>query len=241
VGSSMRRFDSTSVLVADGDESDRALIAALLEQIGCVTHHAGDGAQALALAHSTRPNAVILDVELPGLNGYEVCNELRASFGDTLPVVLVSRTRVESLDRVAGFLIGADEYIVKPFDPDEMLVRVRSLLRRNGHGADGHTRVANGDARLTGERALTAREREVLGLLAGGRNQREIAKELVVTSKTVATHIQRVLAKLGVHSRAEAVAYAHRHGLTVGADKHDFEAHALPDSAAVDKMPGTAK
>jgi DNA-binding NarL/FixJ family response regulator len=241
VGSSMRRFDSTSVLVADGDESDCALIAALLEQIGCVTHRAGDGTQALALAHSTRPNAVILDVELPGLNGYEVCNELRASFGDTLPVVLVSRTRVESLDRVAGFLIGADEYIVKPFDPDEMLVRVRSLLRRNGHSTNAHTRVANGDARLTGERALTAREREVLGLLAGGRNQREIAKELVVTSKTVATHIQRVLAKLGVHSRAEAVAYAHRHGLTEGADRADFEAHALPDSAAVDKMPSTAR
>jgi DNA-binding NarL/FixJ family response regulator len=237
----MRRFDSTSVLVADGDESDCALIAALLEQIGCVTHRAGDGTQALALAHSTRPNAVILDVELPGLNGYEVCNELRASFGDTLPVVFVSRTRVEPLDRVAGFLIGADEYIVKPFDPDEMLVRVRSLLRRNGHSTNAHTRVANGDARLTGERALTAREREVLGLLAGGRNQREIAKELVVTSKTVATHIQRVLAKLGVHSRAEAVAYAHRHGLTEGADRADFEAHALPDSAAVDKMPSTAR
>jgi ATP/maltotriose-dependent transcriptional regulator MalT len=75
----------------------------------------------------------------------------------------------------------------------------------------------------------------VIGLLAGGQNQREIAKTLVVTPKTVATHIQRVLAKLGVHSRAEAVSYAHQHGLTEGVDSHDFESHALPDSPAVDK------
>ena len=207
MGGPVRQFEGMTVLVADSDESDRTLTTALLERIGCVIHQAENGIDALALAQSMRPNAVILDVELPDINGYEVCHELRAQFGDALAVVFVSGTRVESLDRVAGFLIGADEYITKPFEPDDLLVRVRSLLRRNGHHVNGHAHVPEVEA-------LTAREREILILLALGQNQPEIAKKLVVTPKTVATHIQRVLAKLGVHSRAEAVAYAHRHGLT---------------------------
>jgi DNA-binding NarL/FixJ family response regulator len=98
--------------------------------------------------------------------------------------------------------------VVKPFDPGELLARVRRSivrsdlsLRRNGDG--------KGSAF-----GLTGRERDILMLLAEGRRQEAIAAELVISPKTVATHIQRILAKLGVHSRAEAVAVAHREGLT---------------------------
>jgi DNA-binding NarL/FixJ family response regulator len=213
-----RQLDAWTVLVADGEGPDRALIATLLERIGCVTHQARTGIEALALAQTVRPDAFVLDVELPETSGLEVCHELRAEFGDHVPIVLVSATRVTTLDRVAAFLIGADEYVTKPFEPDELLVRVRSLLRRkNGLHANGHT-SANGLS------SLTPRERDVLASLARGHNQTAIAAELVVTEKTVATHIQRILSKLGVHSRAEAVAYAHQH---LRDEVWDFEAHDL--------------
>lgn len=213
------------VLVADGDKQSRALIAALVERIGSRPYVAASGPEALALAEKHQPALVILDVALPGTSGYEVCHELRSRFGDAVCLVLVSSERGEPLDRVAGLLIGADDYIVKPFHPDELLVRVRALLRR----LDGHHRT-RGEAREDGDSPLpelTRREREVLGLLAQGRSQGEIALELVISPKTVATHIQRVLAKLGVHSRAQAVAVAHREGLVA----REVHAHALVVSA----------
>jgi DNA-binding NarL/FixJ family response regulator len=155
------------------------------------------------------------------MSGYETCRELRNLYGETLPLVLLSGTRVDALDRIAGLLIGADDYIVKPFDPGELLARARVLLRRSGNGIEhrnGHTPKLD---------VLTAREREVLDLLALGRSQDEIAQELFITPKTVATHIQRVLAKLDVHSRAQAVAVALRQG------SDDFEGHAQPREFAL--------
>jgi DNA-binding NarL/FixJ family response regulator len=118
--------------------------------------------------------------------------------------MLISGERIEAYDRVAGLLLGADDYVVKPFAPDELTARVRRLIARSSAAeqANGHPK-------------LTRREGEVLRLLARGRGQIEIANELVISSKTVASHIQHILAKLGVHSRAQAVAVAHRSGLFV--------------------------
>ena len=108
----------------------------------------------------------------------------------------------------AGLLVGADDYIVKPFDSDELLARVRAALRRLP------VRPANSkDVPQALDVPLTAREREVLLLLARGLSQPEIASTLVISPKTVAGHIERILTKLGVHSRAQAVAIAHQQGL----------------------------
>jgi len=209
------------VLVADGDAQSRALISALLVRIGSRPYEAATGPEVLALAERFQPALVILDVALPGISGYEVCHELRGQFGDSLSLVFLSSARGEPLDRVAGLLIGADDYIVKPFDSDELLVRVRALLRRH----DGHRNRQDEppDERDSPLAALTMREREILVLLSEGRNQSEIALELVISPKTVATHLQRVLAKLGVHSRAEAVAVAYRDGLV----QAEVDAHAF--------------
>ena len=124
-------------------------------------------------------------------------------FGDALPVVFVSGERTESFDRVAGLQLGADDYLSKPFAPDELIARLRRLLPDSELPADEK-----------GRPALTPREEEVLKLLASGLAQGEIAKELVISPKTVASHIERILAKLGVNSRAQAVAVAHRTGLS---------------------------
>ena len=199
-----RSSSGRSVLIADDDGGVRTLIQKVLELEGFDTVTASSGIEALEAARAERPGLAILDVNLPGLSGYEVFDAIRKVYGESLPIVLISGERVESFDRVAGLLIGADDYLVKPLAADELCARVRALLRR-----------ANRD---NGSSPLTPREREVLQLLAEGLEQTEIAERLVISSKTVASHIERILAKLGVRSRAQAVAAAFREGLvsTVG-------------------------
>ena len=211
-------FDGGSVLVVDDDPGCRTLIVELLERIGCTVTEAASGSEALVLAKAERPALVLLDVAIPGVTGYEVCHELRETYGHTLPVVFISGSRVESQDRVAGLLLGADDYIVKPFDGDELVARVRRLLVRSNDNGLHIERRRQASASL---RSLTKREQEVLVLLARGHNQQQIAVALFISPKTVATHIQHILRKLDVHSRAEAVALAHRERVTT-----DVEAHA---------------
>jgi DNA-binding NarL/FixJ family response regulator len=188
------------VLIVDDDEGSRELLRAILESDGHGTTLVASGEAALESARQEKPALVLLDVNLPGLSGYEVCDVLRRLYGDAVAIIFVSGDRVESYDRVAGFLVGADDYVVKPFAADELLGRVRALLRRSGNGGNG-------------ESSLTPREAEVLQLLAEGLEQAEIAERLVISTKTVASHVERILAKLGVRSRAQAVAVAYREGL----------------------------
>ncbi|HYX82124.1 MAG TPA: response regulator transcription factor, partial [Gemmatimonadales bacterium] len=125
----------------------------------------------------------------------------RAELGEELPVLFLSGARTESYDRVAGFLVGADDYVVKPFAVDELLARVRRLVRHAS--AAPETSIA----------LLTPREREVLGLLAEGLAADAIAKELFISKKTVGTHLEHIFTKLGVRSRAQAIAVAYRNEL----------------------------
>jgi DNA-binding NarL/FixJ family response regulator len=193
--------DCGALLIVDDDAAFRELVHSLLGRIGLPIVEASDGDEALEAALAERPSLVLLDVDMPGASGYEICRALRDAYGEDLPIIFVSGRRREQLDLVAGLLIGADDYLVKPFEAAELLARVRRHLSRapralNGQGA-----------------SLTPREQEILELLATGLDQPAIAERLVISPKTVATHIQRILGKLGVRSRAQAVAYAHRHGL----------------------------
>jgi two-component system nitrate/nitrite response regulator NarL len=199
---------AATVLLVEDDEGLRGLMTSLLEEASYTTVQVGSGEDALQVTTQRRIDIALLDVELPGLSGYEVCRRLREQLGPSLPIMFVSGSRTEALDRVAGLLIGADDYLVKPFAPEELLARVRALLRRAQAG-----RPANGNGTGNGNGGLTSRELQVLHLLAEGRSQSEIAKELVISPKTVGTHLERILGKLGVHSRAQAVAVAYREGL----------------------------
>jgi two-component system, OmpR family, KDP operon response regulator KdpE len=189
------------VLVVDDDRDLRRLVKRLLEPLGYVVHEASTAGAALATAARERPAVVLLDVHLPDIPGYEVLRRLRDEFGDGLAIVFVSGKRTEEFDRTAGMLLGADDYIVKPFARGEFIARVRRAIDRSSA------------ARAPETSNLTPRELEVLKLLADGLGQKKIAQSLFITQKTVATHIQRILTKLDVHSRAEAVAYAHRNQL----------------------------
>ena len=192
------------VLVVDDDERFRAFVTATLGTAGFESIEATNGPEALARADSEPVDVVLLDVLLPGISGYEVCRRLRDRFGESLPILFVSGVRTDPLDRVAGLLLGSDDYLVKPFAPDELVARVFALLRRRDRARGP---VVNGWG-------LTPREAEVLGLLASGLGQSEIASQLVISPKTVGTHIERILSKTGARSRAQAVALAH--GAAVG-------------------------
>jgi two-component system, NarL family, nitrate/nitrite response regulator NarP len=188
-----------AVLVVDDDRAARRLVKRLLEPLGYVVHEAPTAGSALSMTARERPELVLLDVHLPDISGYEVLRRLRDDFGNDIAIVFLSGDRTEEFDRVAGMLLGADDYIVKPFPRGEFIARVRRAIERLPTSHLFPT--------------LTARELEVLRLLADGLGQKKIAQALFITPKTVATHIQRILTKLDVHSRAEAVAYAHRHRL----------------------------
>jgi DNA-binding NarL/FixJ family response regulator len=189
------------ILIVDGDDAVARSISELLDGAGYGACVVPSGEEALAFVRQEPPGLVILEVCLPGISGYEVCRVLRELFGPGLPIIFISSVRTESYDRVAGLLVGADEYLTKPIAPDELLIHVRRLLRRPA------PLPASIAARLT------KREREVLSLLAEGFDLREIAARLVLSPKTVATHIEHILGKLGVHSRAQAVALAYRSDL----------------------------
>jgi two-component system, OmpR family, response regulator CssR len=188
------------ILVVDDDECFRELVVAVLEHVGYPTREASTGEEALDTARREPPRLVVLDVRLPGIPGYEVCRRLRDEFGNDLPIVFVSGERTESYDRVAGFLVGGDDYLVKPFALDEFVARVRRHVERV-------------QRRFPSSFALTPREVEVLYLLADGLGTSEIARRVFITPKTATTHIEHIFKKLGVHTRTQAVSLAYRHGL----------------------------
>jgi DNA-binding NarL/FixJ family response regulator len=193
-------------LIIDGDADYCANVAESLVRAGYASHYVSTVEEAVRFARGQRPAAVVLDVILPGGTGYELCRELREQHGEDLPIIFASGVRTDPADRVVGLLIGGDDYILKPFDSDELIARLRRLIARSDARADEPPRGA-----LTSE--LTRRESEVLRLLAQGLNQEAIAHQLDISPATVGTHIQRVLAKLDVHSRTQAVALAYRERL----------------------------
>jgi DNA-binding NarL/FixJ family response regulator len=185
------------VLIADEDPTSRDHLARVLEAAGYEIRQVASGEEALQAVREVMPIIVLLEIPLGGMSGYEVCRALREEASE-MPIVFVSGSRTESYDRVAGLLVGADDYIVKPFAPDELLTRVRHLVRRTQPLTPS----------VTGR--LTKREREVLRLLAQGLRQDDIAGRLFISRKTVATHVANILRKLGVRSQTQAVAVAYR-------------------------------
>jgi DNA-binding NarL/FixJ family response regulator len=207
----MRR---TTMLVVDDDPGFRGFVSSLLESGGLEAVQASSANEAMSVSTHQRPDGAIIDVGLPGVSGFSLCRDLRDAYGPGLPVLFVSGTRVDAIDRAAGMLIGGDDYLVKPVDPDELLARIRRLLERSR--AWGRPSAVD----------LSDREIEVLQLLAEGWPPTEVGKKLVISPKTVSSHVQRILVKLDVHTRAQAVAVAYEAGLIrVTPRSAEVEAH----------------
>ena len=131
------------VLVVDDEPNIRELVQVALKFHGCAVSTAASGAEALRKADTTRPDLIVLDVVLPDIDGFEVCRRLRAT-GNEVPVIFLT-ARDTSSDTVTGLVIGADDYVTKPFSVEALVARVRALLRRTSRSApaDATLRVAD--------------------------------------------------------------------------------------------------
>jgi DNA-binding NarL/FixJ family response regulator len=204
-----------TVLIADDHPVVRQGLRVLLsvQDDIAVVGEAADGREAVDLATVLAPGVILLDLKLPGLDGLGVLAELRDRGLPARALVLTSAADPASV--TLAMRAGAAGFLYKDVDPDALVRAVRSVN-------DGHTLLApeaagllvrsghSGEA-VHGLGALTGREREVLAQIAEGRSNREIARLLGVSEKTVKTHVSSVLAKLGVADRTQAALYAVRH------------------------------
>jgi DNA-binding NarL/FixJ family response regulator len=198
------------ILLLCSDSEAGAALGSVLVSGGFEVVETRTSEETLTRAAAERPAAVLLDLDDRDKSGYLVCKLLRERYGELLPIVFLSGERMEPSDRVVGLLLGADDYLVKPFDSSEVVARLRRLAARSAARGDGAISPARDD--LADDFDLTKREQQIMELLLRGLTQAEIARDLVISSNTVATHIQRILLKLGVHNRAQAVAKVARAG-----------------------------
>lgn len=205
----MSASEPIRVLIVDDHPAVRRGLRTFLELADGVQviGEAADGPSALELIAETAPDVVLLDMMLPEMDGLAVLHELRRL---KLPCRVLVVTSFP--DRMAvAIRAGARGYLSKDVDPVALVAAVRSV-------AAGHLLLepSAAEALMTGpaiSETLTAREREVLTLLAEGRSNREIARALTVSEKTVKTHVSSILLKLGLADRTQAAVYAVRQGL----------------------------
>jgi DNA-binding response OmpR family regulator len=208
------RGQARSVLVVDDEPTIAEVVSRYLQRAGYETQVAHDGAQALASSAQRRPDLVVLDVMLPGTDGLRLMSRLRDQDGRPLGVILLT-ARGEQADRIAGLRLGADDYVVKPFSPAELVARVDAVLRRvdppvgdAGLLVLGPIRIEPASRRVFArgeEVVLTAREFDLLLHMARHPHQvfsRDQLMEAVwqyaffTDTSTVTVHIRRLRAKL---------------------------------------------
>ncbi|WP_251095971.1 response regulator transcription factor [Streptomyces sp. Caat 7-52] len=198
------------ILVVDDDATVAEIVAGYLGRAGYTVDRADDGPSALARAAAGRPDLVVLDLMLPGMDGLEVCRRLRA----TAPVPVVMLTaRGDEDDRILGLEVGADDYVTKPFSPRELVLRVRSVLRRTLPATDARPLAAAGLAVDPGARratrngtelALTLREFDLLAFFLGHPGKAYSREDLMREVwgwdfgdlSTVTVHVRRLRGKI---------------------------------------------
>ncbi len=202
-----------TILIADDNKQITSILEEYAKKEGFSTRTALNGAEALDLFHSINPDIVLLDVMMPQMDGFEVCREIRKD--SSVPVIMIT-ARGEDFEKIMGLDIGADDYIVKPFSPGEVMARVRAVLRRIAHTEDRSQQIysyANLTINLDDyivtvahvEVPLTKKEIELLWTLATNRNKVFSRDNLLNSlwgydyfgdSRTVDSHIKRLRAKL---------------------------------------------
>jgi len=213
------------VLVIEDEPDLRSTLEFNLKSENYKVTTASDGASALAEISKNIPDLILLDLMLPDMSGLEICKKIRGeSFNDKVSIIMLT-AKGEEVDRVVGFELGADDYVVKPFSVRELMLRVSSILKRSKEKASNDEKIVIGDIEInlashrvfiSGiEVELTAKEFELLKYLTerNGRIQtRELLLEHVwgynnsVTTRTVDTHIKRLRSKIGeVGTRIETV------------------------------------
>ena len=204
---------SKRLLVVDDEPNLLRAVAACLRGEGFDVVTARGGAEALVRVAETVPDLVVSDIRMPGMDGYQLARQLRSSPRTALTPVVFLTAKDETADRIEGFRTGVDAYLTKPFEPDELVAVIRSILSRVERT---HAEIA----RLVGasqseaaqaapfhDEALTEAEERVAEAVARGLSNKEIAAEFGISVRTVENHISHVLAKKGFGNRVEIARY----------------------------------
>jgi len=204
------------ILVVDDDPGLRCGLYDLLCLYGFDVCTAADGIEALSLMEQDPPDLIVSDIIMPGMNGYQFCSRVRDRV-EWLRIPFIFLTAKEEVGDVRyGRELGVEDYIMKPFESEDLVAAVLGKLARFAQLAQHERKRGKTSPRSKRElderreafESLTAREREVLRLIARGKRNADIAGQLVIGVSTVKTHVSNILAKLGVGSRVEAATFA---------------------------------
>jgi len=132
----------TKILIVDDDAHIRKLVGIILSEEGFSILEAQDGKEALTMLDSEKVNLIILDIMMPNMDGWELCQTIRAYYSDSLPILMLT-AKGETTQKVKGFNLGADDYLVKPFQPAELIVRIKALLKRYHINLSNKVKIGN--------------------------------------------------------------------------------------------------
>ena len=202
--------EDNKLLLIDDDPNLILLVKDYLEFRGYQVFTATNGREGLKIVGQELPNMIICDVMMPEMDGYAFIQEIRQNpYTDWIPVMFLS-AKGQSQDRVKGLNIGADVYMVKPFEPEELVAQVESTLKQ-AHRLMGHSHKKTEDSpriQVPINVELTPTETRVVGLVAQGMSNREIAQQLQVSQRTIESHVSNMLNKTGLHNRTELSRWA---------------------------------
>lgn len=220
------------ILIVDDDITLKTALIRYLQNRGYSVLEAGSGAEALSIFEENPADVIVSDVMMPGMDGLEFCRRLRSTrSGQLVPFIFLS-SRKELDDRIQGHQMGADDYLIKPFDPKELVAKIESQLERS-------RRIHSEIVRLMQQQTpqlqvpepssnpaplpLTPAEEKVFWEVIQGYTNKQIGDRLFVSPRTVQTHLSNILSKLNLESRSQLIRYAFEHGY------HPPEAQKMKD------------
>jgi len=202
--------DQKKLLLIDDDPNLIFLVKDYLELRGYQVISAANGREALKFLEQETPNMIICDVMMPEMDGYSFVKRVRENFKTNWIPVLFLSAKGQSQDKVKGLNTGADFYMVKPFEPDELIAQIESSLKQSSrlikhqeHGAESRLTI-----QVPFDVELTPTEIKVVQFVARGMANREIANELLVSQRTVESHVSNMLGKTGLSNRTELARWA---------------------------------
>jgi len=194
------------LLVVDDEPNLLKALSARLRAEGYDVSTARSGHDAILELASRTPDLIISDIRMPGMDGYALVRHLRSVQGmELLPVIFLS-AKDQASDRIAGFRAGVDAYLTKPFEPDELLAMVASILERIRRTHAGIARMVHGAPAhpiTLDQESLTVAEERIANLVACGKSNKEIASDLGLSIRTIEKHISHILEKTGFSNRVE--------------------------------------
>ncbi len=198
------------LLLIDDDPNLILLVRDYLEFNGFEVLTANHGREAIDILEQETPDLIICDVMMPEMDGYTFLSEIRQNPRlEWLPVILLS-AKGQTKDRIKGLKTGADVYLIKPFEPEELVAQVQSTLNQTNRLMGSSQKRSENITRIQVPKSveLTPTETKVVNFVAQGMSNREIAGELKVSQRTVESHVSNMLNKTGLHNRTELSRWA---------------------------------